>query len=237
MWTQAAFGHMFAQLLRKSIVRVEEALPKLQAACGKRFSKLFANHPTDLRTNKGHVGQLLLLHIGCNLDSELCDFENGELKTNKCSADGRPLETMFITQVNGLIDQLLSNPQVPFASSPLYQKIKRILYVPVVKESPNVGDWYFIRCIDIRVPIASMLFKTLEQDYNSICRQLREHVSSANDGFIHTSSGKYLQIRSKDSKPYHPIYSSVAGRAVSDKNHAFYFQKKFMEDALANVFD
>lgn len=50
------------------------------------------------------------------------------------------------------------------------------------------------------------------------------------DGFIHTSSGKHIQIRSKDSKPYHPIYSDIYKRNISDKNYDFYFKKQFVID-------
>lgn len=67
-------------------------------------------------------------------------------------------------------------------------------------------------------------------DYYSICQQLKRHVETSPDGFIHTSNGRHIQVRSKDSQPYHPIYSTVYGRFVSNKNHAFYFQKQFVYD-------
>ena len=44
------------------------------------------------------------------------------------------------------------------------------------------------------------------------------------------TNGNHIQVRSKDSKPYHPIYSTTYRRNVSDKNHAFYFQKQFVYD-------
>jgi DNA mismatch repair protein MutH len=81
-------------------MKLHEALPILEQACGIRFGVLFAGHPEDLRTNKGNVGQLLLKCIGLNLDSNLLDFEDGELKTNKAHASGYPAETMFITLVS-----------------------------------------------------------------------------------------------------------------------------------------
>ena len=43
---------------------------------------------------------------------------------------------------------------------------------------------------------------------------------------LHTTSGKYLQIRTKDSAPYHPIYSKIFNRYVSDKNFAIYITKE-----------
>jgi DNA mismatch repair protein MutH len=73
------------------------------------------------------------------------------------------------------------------------------------------------------------MIRLVELDYYSICKQLVENINNSNDKFIHTANGKYIQIRSKDSKPYHPIYSSVFKRNISNKNHAFYFKKEFME--------
>lgn len=214
---------------------VKEALPLLENACGKRFGELFIGHPEDLRTNKGNVGQLLLLYIGLKLDCALCDFEDGELKTNKALANGQPLETMFITQVSKIIDTLVGSSPVPFEESNLYQKIRNLVYLPVVKQSANVADWYFVRVINIEVYKNPTLFAKLKKDYETICLGLTWHIENSSDGFIHTTNGdNYIQVRSKDSKPYHPIYSEKYKREVSNKNHAFYFKKEFMKDALAN---
>jgi DNA mismatch repair protein MutH len=233
MFTAVSVALLESMFNPGDFLRVAEALPRLEAACGRRFGDLFAKHPNDLRTNKGHVGQLLLTHIGLTLDSQLCDFEDGELKTNKCSRDGKPLETMFITQISGIIDQLVSDPPEPFLKSPLYEKIRQILYVPVVKEKTNVAEWYFIRCIRIEAPLGSPLFHQLDEDYRSICSQLRSSAETSSDRFIHTANGRYLQVRSKDSKPYHPIHSATFNRFISNKNHAFYFRKEFMIEAIA----
>ena len=54
------------------------------------------------------------------------------------------------------------------------------------------------------------------------------HIETSPDRRIHTSNGQHIQVRSKDSMPYHPIYSGVYGRYVSNKNHAFYFRKEFV---------
>ena len=86
----------------------------------------------------------------------------------------------------------------------------------------------------IHVDLESARFSQLRQlwrsDYYSVCRQLKRHVETSADGLIHTSNGRHIQVRSKDSKPYHPIYSVVYGRCISDKNYAFYFQKQFVYD-------
>jgi DNA mismatch repair protein MutH len=214
-------------------MKLLEALPVLEKACGKRLGELFLDHPNDLRTNKGNVGQLLLRNIGLSLDSNLLDFEDGELKTNKSHPSGDPIETMFITQISTHIDDYVSVPHLSFSESQLYLKIRNLVYLPVVKQSENPSDWYFTKCIHIQIPTTSDLFQKLENDYNIICDGLKRHIEGG-DGRLHTTNGiDYIQVRTKDSKPYHPIYSNAYERFVSEKNYAFYFLKKFMIDANA----
>lgn len=215
-------------------MKLDEAMPLLERACGKRFGELFAGHPEDLRTNKGHAGQLLLTYIGLKLDCNLCDFEDGELKTNKALPNGEPLETMWITQILGDIDNLVGFSPVPFRNSRLYTKIRNLVYLPVVKQSKNAADWYFVKCIRVQADEDSALYEKYKQDYEVICAKLTYDIEHSSDGFIHTSNGpNYIQVRSKDAKPYKPIFSKTYGRYVSNKNHGFYFMKSFMKDAVA----
>lgn len=192
----------------------------------KRFGDIFNN--TELQgiiVNKGKSGQILELAIGLQNSSRNLDFEDGELKTNKCDRYGNPKETMFITQILSIIDELLQEKE--FYSTHIYEKISNLLYVPICKDG-NPADWMFLPIV--HVELNSEKFKDLriqlEKDYYSICRQLKAHINAT--GSIHTSNGQYMQIRSKDSKPYYPIYSNIYEKYVSNKNHAFYFQKDFM---------
>lgn len=215
-------------------MKLDEALPILRSACNIPIRDLFKNPPEDLRTNKGNVGQLLLKYIGLSLDSALCDFEDGELKTNKTHSNGEPAETMFITQISGIIDELVAPTPKRFEESNLYRKIRNLVYLPVVKDSKDVGDWYFLNAYHIQVTKSSDLFKRLEADYYSICLQLRTHIETSDDRFIHASSGELIQVRSKDAKDksgkYHPIFSTIFNSHVSKKNHSFYFKKEFMKE-------
>ena len=213
-------------------MKLAEALPILQAACGRPFGELFVGHPEDLWTNKGNVGQLILRYIGLELNSDLTDFEDGELKTNKSLTNGLPLETMFITQISKSIDALVGPAPVPFVGSSLYSKIRNLLFLPVVKAGEDASDWYFVRCVHVEAQEEGPLFRKLREDYETICSGLRAHIETSTDGFIHTTNGPhYLQVRSKDVVPYHPIYSKTYDRLVSNKNHAFYFKKAFMIEA------
>lgn len=79
-------------------MRLQEACEKFNSLAGIRFGELFSSSDMDMIIiNKGKTGQLLELALGMNLSSTNLDFEDGELKTNKCDFRGNPKETVFIT--------------------------------------------------------------------------------------------------------------------------------------------
>lgn len=211
-------------------MKLKEAQEKIIQLCNIPFSEIFNKDDfVTIIKNKGKTGQLLELALGKKLDNFNIDFDDGELKSNKCDVGGKPLETVFITQISSVIDELID--EKPFEQTHLYEKISNMLYVPVCKVG-KPQEWMFLDAIhiDLSKPEYSDFLKIWENDYYSICRQLKEHIETSPDGFIHTSNGTHIQVRSKDSKPYHPIYSNKYGRQVSNKNHAFYFQKQFVYD-------
>lgn len=185
-------------------------------------------HYHNIIINKGKTGQILELTIGLPLSNTTLDFEDGELKTNKCDRTGKPLETMFITQTSSIIDELLYHK--PFHETKLFTKLKHLLYVPISKDGPP-NEWMYLPCIevDLSQPKYFELAKQLERDYYSICSQMNEQLLISSKANLHTVSGELIQIRTKDSKPYTPIYSQKYGRFISDKNRAFYFKKDFMK--------
>ena len=211
-------------------MKLHEAERKLNEIANIKFKDLFtAGELQTIIVNKGKTGQLLELALGMQLSNTNRDFDDGELKTNKCDETGKPKETIFITQVSSMIDDLLQNK--PFEETSLFEKIDNILYVPVCKVG-EPAEWSFLESIhvDLNEERFFSLREQLHQDYDTICQLLNDHIETSDDGFIHTSNGKFMQIRSKDSKPYHPIYSNVYGREVSNKNHAFYFKKQFVAE-------
>ncbi len=209
-------------------MKIKEALPQLNKCVGIKFGDLFSDLTLDLRINQGNVGQLILLKIGLNLDSALTDFEDGELKTNKSNSYELPKETMFITQISQQIDSLVSDNPIPFLKSNLYKKIKRLVFLPVCKDPNDIKDWFFVSVVDCNLEAEKDLRDKLEKDYYEICNKLRWNIENSDDGYIHTSNGDLIQVRSKDTKPYRPIFSNTYNRNISNKNHAFYFKKEFM---------
>ena len=97
------------------------------------FGNLFSTEQmSDIIRNKGRSGQLLEKALGLANTNVNRDFEDGELKTNKCDASGKPLETIAITQISSHIEDLIN--AVPFENTWLYEKISNMLYIPVCKE-------------------------------------------------------------------------------------------------------
>jgi DNA mismatch repair protein MutH len=182
----------------------------------------------NIMINKGKTGQILELIIGLPLSNTTLDFEDGELKSNKCDKYGQPSETMAITEIASIIDELLTCK--PFLESKLYKKIRHLLYVPIIKDGSPL-EWRFLNPIQINLslPKYQKLAQQLNTDYSDICDIMNDQLSQSNTATLHTASGKFIQIRTKDSKPYHQIYSNTYKRVISDKNRAFYFKKNFIK--------
>lgn len=209
-------------------MKLEEAIPKIEKIIGKKFKDLYTiDELRDIKIAKGNTGKLLEKIIGLPAGNTLRDFENGELKTNKCDETGNPLETMFISQISNRFDELL-NENLEFKDSWIYKKIQRLLYVPVVKTDNDPDNWYFLKTVFVDITKDEHLYQQLKLDFETIKNKIRTDVN-IKDKFIHTSSGEYIQIRTKDAKPYNPIFSDKLNREVSNKNFAFYFKKDFMK--------
>ena len=209
-------------------MKLIEARKKIEELAYIPFKKYLTEEQfNNIVINKGKTGQILELTIGLQLSNTTLDFEDGELKTNKCNQYGHTTETMFITQVASSIDNLLTSQ--PFLDSKLYKKIQHLLYVPISKDG-TPDEWMFLNPIEInlKLPKYRELAQQLETDYYDICDILNDQLCRSSTATLHTANGKFIQIRTKDSKPYHSIYSTTYNRVISDKNRAFYFRTEFM---------
>lgn len=142
---------------------LNEAFFAIKDLVGIQFKDIFSESQLeDIIKNKGKSGQILELAIGLKNTNVTLDFEDGELKTNKCNAKGKPLETMFITQISGIIDELLDEKN--FEETKLYKKINNLLYVPISKEG-NPKEWFIIDAIhiDLKWDKYSFVAKQLER--------------------------------------------------------------------------
>ena len=199
------------------------------------FGTLFADKLNSNKANKGRTGQWVEERAGIKASSRLLDCEDGELKTFPKNDKGNPKETVAITQISKHINDLYAGQK--YEDSHLYEKTSKICFTPIVKADKDVRNWYIEKSFfyDANDPKFAQINADLEADYYYICRKIREYVDSGKN--IHTISGKYLQIRTKDTRDkngnYHPLYIEEVARYVSNKNYAFFFKKKFMIDVEA----
>lgn len=174
-------------------MKLAEAKSRLEAVINRPFRELFTGTNYDWVINKGKAGQALEIVLGLHNTPNPLDFSDGELKTNKCDSHGNPRETVFISQILSVIDDMFL--QKPFEESHLCEKISNILYVPVCKDG-NPRDWMFLSPIhiDLNKPEFARLRQIWRDDYYSICSQLKHHVETSSDGFIHTSNGQHIKL-------------------------------------------
>ena len=205
-----------------------EGYKKLIKIKGKRISEIKDFKSKEAVINKGGFGQLIEKYIGLDNTSKHIDFIDGDLKTNKTNPIGIPMETIFITQIKSIIDEMLLSKKTTYQNR-IFKKIKNLLYVGVCKEPRNnIQNWKITNVILINQKTSPLFYQQIEKDYFTICSKLKRHVN--NTGMIHTSNGEYMQVRTKDSKPYKPIYSENLKTNISNKNFALYLMpRKFMK--------
>jgi DNA mismatch repair protein MutH len=213
-------------------MRLEEAIPKLIAIRGVPLGKLKAQFPSPMIINKGGFGWTLESVLGLDPFSGSTDFLDGELKTNKTRPDGSPRETIAVCVISKLVSLGLFGPaDETFDETYVFKKLANLLIVQVVKDGPE-DDWYVRAAYHVKTKQSSMLMEVFADDYRLIRQKVRGYLAGHAEATLHTTSGRYLQIRSKDGKPYHPIHCPHHGRVISDKNFAFYLQTAFMSDVI-----
>ena len=216
---------------------LQEGYNLLKQIPNKPFYEIFAGEDlSDIIQNKGRTGQLLekiILHL--NLSNTHLDFDDGELKTNKCKADGTPDETMAVCQISSLFDQMIS-PTYDYTHNYIMDKLANMLYVRTDKSSTEPIKWKFFAPIHVSKQDTryTKWYKKIEEDLQFICQSLKTKCDNGQQISSTRGPGHYIQIRTKDSAPYHPIYSQQYGYQVSDKNYAIYITKEGLQ-VLINI--
>ncbi len=206
---------------------LEDALKKLVSLEGSRIGDI--GEP-DL-VNKGIVGQIVEKKIGLNLSSDLLDFEDGELKSNKF-LNGKPAETLAVTQIGHVLDEIARD--ISWPNTKVLKKISSFVFLPIHKDDPEPKNWILGRATHFSKNKYPLDYKKLEEDYQDITSDIKRILFG--DGDLHTFNGRnaYLQIRTKDSKDklgnYHPV--KYLGRTISNKNYAFYIRPAFLNSIL-----
>lgn len=174
--------------------------------------------------NKGFAGQWLekLLHFSKkSLPNETIDFLDGELKTFPVQKIGEAKETMAITMVPPMIDDIVRG--IPFRETKLFHKIHRMMLVPIHKPTSEVANWCFLEPFIIELEEDTFLMQCLTQEYEEIAATIRYGIANGLTFSELSLSRELLEIRTKDSTPYRPIvYDDFE---LSNKGRAFFFKK------------
>ena len=206
---------------------LEDALKRIIALEGMKIGDI--GQP-DL-VNKGIVGQIIEKEIGLDLSSDLLDFEDGELKSNKF-LHGKPSETLAVTQVGHILPEIQS--EIAWPNSKVLKKISSFIFLPIHKDNPKPSAWVIGRATHFSKDNYPEQYAKIASDYTEISRQIKDVIETS--GQLHTFNGpnQYLQIRTKDSRDaagnYHPV--KFQGKTLSDKNYAFYLRPHFLNSIL-----
>ena len=178
--------------------------------------------------NKGLIGMLLMTRLGLKNDNRVLDLEDGEIKTNDVYPDGKPKESIKITQFSSNnIDTIIGPNKLSFEESHVFAKLNSCLYMLKNQyERGKVGGkyktvllpqekWHFKKPFILQKNSKSMaLFKLFENDYNHIISEIEGYLSNDEiDKLIKipkdeggrkyrfkTTNGQYLQMRTAGSK-------------------------------------
>ena len=168
------------------------------------------------RKNKGVRGQLLELALGIPNSSKLTDMVDGELKSFTKG------ESIAVTQLKHTLPQIFN--KTPFSQTKIGIKLQQTLYVGFDRQNNFLGT------TTLTPDTAPEHYELLQNDYDFIANRIRE--SFYNKSELHTFNGLngLLQIRTKDSKPYHPIYYKT--QMLKNKGMAFYLTGRFAKSII-----
>ena len=171
----------------------------------------FTRLPKPLK-NKGARGQLLELALGIPNSSNLTDMVDGELKSYTKG------ESIAVTQLKHVIPEIFNN--IPFKDSKVGIKLRNTLYVGFDRQNNYLGT------AKINYTDNSLL----SDDFQYISEIIRYRYNMGQQLNTITGLNKILQIRTKDSKPYHPV--TWEGRQLKDKSMGFYLTGKYAKGII-----
>ena len=184
--------------------------------------------PQNAKRAKGWVGELLEICLGATAGNRSQpDFEalGIELKTMPLNSQLAPKESTFVchASLSGIAEQR-------WEDSPVYAKLRRVLWVPV-EADPEI-ELAFRRVGEI------FLWSPSPQDWQVLKRDWEEHMETIGLGLIDQIDGRrgeYLQIRPKGYSSHDRTKTFDAdGDMVSANPRGFYLRQKFTAKILAS---
>ncbi len=212
-----------AELLQRARALAGLSLHQVAAYLGRSV-------PPDLRRNKGWIGQLIEAYLGgqaANLSEP--DFTNiqVELKTIPVSRRGAPRESTYVCTV-----PLANGVRTPWVNSPVWRKLRRVLWVPVEGDSD-------IPLAERRVGNALLWSPTRDQE-DALRRDWEELMDMVSYGELeHVTAhlGQYLQIRPKAANAK-ALTNGVGehGEPVATLPRGFYLRTRFTAEILRQAY-
>lgn len=196
---------------------------------GQLASKLQMLIPLEAKARKGLAGQLIEQALGTTAgNAPLPDFHHLgiELKTIPLNALGRPSESTFVTSIS-----LLTIHQENWDSSQCYQKLKRVLWLPL---EGDISIPFANRRIGNAVLWSPSLhdLKILKADW----LELSLMMGTGRLEQISASLGEYLQVRPKAANARTLCYGFDAeGNKVATLPRGFYLRSHFTSRIFTSI--
>jgi len=185
--------------------------------------------PATQHKAKGWVGQLIERALGAKAGSlPIADFpELGvELKTIPVNTKGKPRESTYVCTV-----QLRQQYGITFEQTVVYQKLRRVLWVPIEAEPA-------IALIDRQIH-APLLWSPSETQLNQLredWQELTDMIALGELEMISAQLGEYLHIRPKaaDARSL-TTATNFLGEPTMTLPRGFYLRSSFTEQIIKSI--
>jgi DNA mismatch repair protein MutH len=186
--------------------------------------------PDNLLKNKGWVGQLIETALGATAKQQaIPDFPelDIELKTIPISAQLTPLETTYITTA-----PLVNLEQLVFEESPLYHKLKHVLWIPIQGERDIPLANRMIGTPLLWQP-SSEQWRLIKQDWFEIMEQ----ITLGRIEYLNAKHGEIIQLRPKAANSQ--VTTAAIGQdgaVIQTRPRGFYLKTNFTNTLLQEHF-
>lgn len=204
-----------------------ERLNKITGLCISEIAAdLNVKLPVSTTRGKGFVGELLEMALGASAKNQsIPDFpELGlELKTLPVDQNFKPLESTFVCHA-----PLINVRDLHFENSPLYSKIKRVLFILTDgTKGLEYGEKY-IRGYFFYTPTKEDLI-TLKKDFD----ELYELIKTGNVQSITARIGQIVQLRPKGADGT-ALTQAVGkdGQIIMTRPRGFYIRRSFTQELI-----
>ena len=213
---------------------IDELVGRADRLAGRTLAEIAeqvsATVPRDLTHHKGWVGLLIEQALGAHAGNTAGpDFpELGvELKTIPVDRSGKPFESTYVCMV-----PLAAPDDVEWASSAVYAKLRRVLWIPILAERAiPIGE---------RVVGQPLLWEPDAYEIALLRRDWEGHLDAIRHGAADELSGRdgeALQVRPKAADASQLAWSVDArGEAILTKPRGFYMRALFTEMLIRRHF-